>query len=142
MEQLAQISLSSRKRASQFAKEFIRDGQTILTHGHSRVVEEILLSAAQDRRFKLIVTESRPKNLGEVWKTNLEKKNIPTKMILDSAIGLVIPQVDYVLVGAEAVVQNGGIVNYIGTLYLTHTYRNSISGNVCEIIQEAILRSL
>ena len=111
---MAQIALTSRQRVATFAREFIKDGQTILTHGHSRVVEEILLSAAEDRRFKVIVTESRPKNLGHLWKASLEKKGIPMKIILDSAIGVIIPQVDYVLVGAEAVVQNGGVVNYIG----------------------------
>jgi len=116
LEQLLQITQSSRKRVAYYAKEFIKDGQTILTHGHSKVVEEILLTAAEDRRFKVIVTESRPKNFGLVWKSSLEKKNIPTKMVLDSALGSVIPNVDYILVGAEAVVQNGGIVNYIGTL--------------------------
>ena len=115
-EQLAQITLNSRKRAVKNAKEFIRDGQTILTHGHSKLVEEILLSSAENRRFKVIVTESRPRNFGKSWKEILDKKGIPNKMILDSAIGSVIPDVDFLLVGAEAVLQNGGIVNYIGTL--------------------------
>ena len=114
--QLAELTLTSRKRAVGHAKEFIRDGQIILTHGYSKLVEEILLSAAEYRRFKVIVTESRPKNFGQHLKSILEKKNIPTKIILDSAIGSTIPDVDYLLVGAEAVLKNGGIINYIGTL--------------------------
>lgn len=116
VKQFAEITLSSRKRAVNNAKEFIRDGQTILTHGYSKLVEEILLSTAEDRRFKVIVTESRPRNFGKTWKAILDKKGIPNKVILDGAIGSVIPDVDYLLVGAEAVLQNGGIVNHIGTL--------------------------
>ena len=39
-------------------------------------------------------------------------------MIVDSAIGIVLPSVDCVMVGAEAVVENGGIINRVGTLTL------------------------
>ena len=40
---------------------------------------------------------------------------IPCKTILDSAVGMCIGSVDCVFVGAEAVLENGGIVNKIGT---------------------------
>lgn len=66
LEQLAQISLASRKRVCQFAQDFINDGQTILIHGYSQVVEEILLKAAESKRFKVIATESRPKDQGKI----------------------------------------------------------------------------
>ena len=36
-------------------------------------------------------------------------------MVLDSAVGMVMSQIDCVFVGAEAVVENGGIINKIGT---------------------------
>ena len=41
---------------------------------------------------------------------------IPCKLVLDSSIGFCMNQVDCVFVGAEAVLENGGIVNRIGTL--------------------------
>ncbi len=34
-------------------------------------------------------------------------------MILDSAVALAIHEVDFVLTGAEAVVENGGIINRV-----------------------------
>ena len=44
-----------------------------------------------------------------------ESVNIPCKIVLDSAVGMCINKVDCVFVGAEAVLENGGIVNKIGT---------------------------
>ncbi|GMF57579.1 unnamed protein product [Phytophthora fragariaefolia] len=45
----------------------------------------------------------------------LAKVGIPTTVILDSAVAYYMEQVDIVIVGAEGVVENGGIVNSIGT---------------------------
>lgn len=42
-------------------------------------------------------------------------EGIKSTMILDAAIGYYMETVDIVLVGAEAVVTNGGIINKIGT---------------------------
>lgn len=42
---------------------------------------------------------------------NLEAAGIPCTLVLDSAIGYVMEQVDFVMVGAEGVVESGGIVN-------------------------------
>ena len=36
-------------------------------------------------------------------------------LVPDSSIGFIMERVDYVLVGAEAVVENGGIVNKVDT---------------------------
>lgn len=46
---------------------------------------------------------------------------IPTKIILDNAVGAVMESVDMVLVGAEGVMENGGIVNKVAK-YLTISY--------------------
>jgi translation initiation factor eIF-2B subunit alpha len=40
---------------------------------------------------------------------------IPTRLIVDTAIGVVMDSVDLVLVGAEGVMENGGVVNKVGT---------------------------
>lgn len=43
----------------------------------------------------------------------LEAANIPCTLILDSAMGYVMEQVDMVMVGAEGVVESGGIINKV-----------------------------
>lgn len=39
-------------------------------------------------------------------------------LLIDSAMGYIMEEVDYVLSGAELVTENGGIVNWIGTYSL------------------------
>ncbi|CAG8631790.1 6432_t:CDS:2 [Racocetra fulgida] len=46
------------------------------------------------------------------------KAGIPATVIYDSAVGYVIDKVDAVFVGAEGVVENGGLINAIGTYQL------------------------
>lgn len=46
----------------------------------------------------------------------LESANIPCTLILDSAMGYVMEQVDMVMVGAEGVVESGGIINKVSSL--------------------------
>lgn len=48
---------------------------------------------------------------------NLEAEGISCTLILDSAIGYVMEQVDFVMVGAEGVVESGGIVNKVVSLH-------------------------
>lgn len=48
---------------------------------------------------------------------NLQAADIPCTLILDSAIGYVMEQVDFVMVGAEGVVESGGIVNKVSEFY-------------------------
>lgn len=46
------------------------------------------------------------------------KKGIPARLILDAAMGHVMEKAELVLVGAEAVVENGGVLNKVGTYQL------------------------
>lgn len=119
-ERFFQISSGSKKKISQLGQAFIRDGMVVLVHGFSRVVTAVLLHAAsQNRRFSVIATETRPTlehpppGLGMA--SRLTSSGIPFTLIVDSAVAYVMPQVDFILCGAEAVVENGGIINKIGT---------------------------
>lgn len=105
-----------RERIADLALEFIQDGATILVHSLSKVVTILLLRAASaNRRFKVLVTESKPNSQGFEAVKILQQHGIPATVIFDSAVGYFIGQVDMVLVGAEGVVENGGVVNQIGT---------------------------
>lgn len=94
---------------------------TVLVHSHSRNVMTVLKSTkARGIRIQVIATESRPFNRGEEVKKICDEHQIPCKLVLDSAVGLVLASsnIDAVFVGAEAVLENGGIVNRVGTLTL------------------------
>lgn len=45
----------------------------------------------------------------------LTSAGIPSAVILDSAVAYVMERVDFVLVGSEAVVESGGLVNAVGS---------------------------
>lgn len=48
----------------------------------------------------------------------LLEANIPCTLILDSAIGYVMEQISFIMVGAEGVMESGGIVNKVRNSYL------------------------
>mmetsp|Transcript_26990 Transcript_26990/g.65513 ORF Transcript_26990/g.65513 Transcript_26990/m.65513 type:complete len:343 (-) Transcript_26990:48-1076(-) len=115
--QFADISIAARDSIADIAADFIQEGQTVLTHGWSRVVASVLLKAAETKHFDIIILEGRPDGAGaRAAKLYAEhNSNIPTTVVLDSAIGYIMESVDIVLTGAEAVVENGGCVNKMGT---------------------------
>ncbi|OQR91934.1 translation initiation factor eIF-2B subunit alpha [Achlya hypogyna] len=111
----AETSLLSRKRIADLGHNFVRDGMKVLTHGASRVVTGLLLQAAKTKHFSVVVTEGRPNGAGYKTAELLSNAGIPTTVIVDAAMGYYMEKVDMVIVGAEGVVENGGIVNKIGT---------------------------
>ena len=115
-ERFAGISLAARDRIAQVGLPFIQDGMTVLTHGWSRVVASLLVNASkQGKNFEIIILEGRPDASGAKAAKVFAESGIPTTVVLDSAVGFVMENVDLVIVGAEGVVENGGIVNKIGT---------------------------
>ncbi|XP_075147357.1 eukaryotic translation initiation factor 2B subunit alpha [Haematobia irritans] len=108
--------LNSRNVIAQQAQKFITDGCRVLTHSRSRVVLKALLTAAKaNKQFHVFVTHGGPDNSGEQMIADLERAGIDCTLILDSATGYVMESVDFVMVGAEAVVESGGIINRIGS---------------------------
>jgi len=119
-EQYSRQSATSREKIGNLASSFIRDGVTVLTHGFSRAVLGVLLHAMDSGKiFSVIVTESRPDDAGYQTAKRLHEAKIPVTLIVDSAVGHFMDKIDLVLVGAEGIVENGGIVNKIGTYQIS-----------------------
>ena len=109
------LSLQCGNKIRNLSMNFIRDGMKILVHGCSPIVFDVLINASHARHFEVVVTENRPALQGPKIVSLLLKHNIPSSCILDSAVGFFMENVDIVITGAEAVVENGGIINSIGT---------------------------
>ncbi|KAF9480138.1 nagb/rpia/CoA transferase-like protein [Pholiota conissans] len=107
-------ALTYRKKIAELAFGFIKDG-SILTHSYSRVVMQTLLLAHKHKRISVFVTEARPRGLGIKTAEALTAAGVPSTVILDSAVAYVMDKVDFVLVGSEAVVESGGLVNAVGS---------------------------
>mmetsp|Transcript_47377 Transcript_47377/g.111528 ORF Transcript_47377/g.111528 Transcript_47377/m.111528 type:complete len:312 (-) Transcript_47377:47-982(-) len=115
-ERFAEQSQQCRLTISSLGSHFIHDEEVILTHGASNVVVSLLLHAARTgRRFRVLVTEAQPGSDGVLTARRLRQAGIPAEVIIDSAVGHVMERVDLVIVGAQGVVENGGIINKIGT---------------------------
>lgn len=79
------------------------------------MLETLILAAKSNKRFHVYVTRSTPDNTGEQMYAELKKEGIECTLILDAAIGYIMESIDIVLVGAEGVVESGGIINRVGT---------------------------
>ena len=108
-------TLSARQRISQYSQAFIVDGSVILTHSYSRVVLALLAYASKFTRFRVFVTHSEPDQSGLKMRDELKAIGIPATCILDATVAYMMEKVNFVLMGAEAVVESGGIINKIGT---------------------------
>lgn len=108
--------INCKHRIAKYGHPFIYEGSTILIHSFSQVVLEILIQAkSAKRQFSVYVTQSNPDDSGEVMQESLKEHGIECNLILDAAVGFFMEKVDMVLVGADGIVENGGIINKIGT---------------------------
>ncbi|KAJ3257093.1 Translation initiation factor [Boothiomyces macroporosus] len=104
-----------RQQAAEKGMTFIRDNSTILVHSYSRLVMLLLEMASKEKNFKVYVTQASPSSAGLKAVQELRRLNVEAALIADAAIGYIMEKVDMVLVGAEGVVRNGGVINQIGT---------------------------
>ncbi|KAI8646869.1 hypothetical protein BD408DRAFT_409346 [Parasitella parasitica] len=127
---------SAREKAAEIGAQFVHDNAVVLVQGYSRVIMGVLYHAAnvQNKRFKVYVTEGRPNSDGIQAVSALRKNGIPCRAVLDSAVGYIMDKVDMVFVGAEGVVENGGIVNKIGT-YQIALVANALSKPVYAVAE-------
>ena len=110
------MSLFAKEKISKSFMQTIRNRMTILVHGFSSTVLHALLFAYnKGLNFKVYVTECRPDNTGEKLALKLKEFGISHELILDNSVGFIMGSIDCVVFGADAVVENGGIINKIGT---------------------------
>lgn len=124
----------ARQKIAAHARHFVRDGSTVLTFGGSRVVGAVLQAAAENCmgnvRFRVIYVLGPKDRTGKHGTGNdnvdkspegcrivsdLRSRGVPIATIPDSAVGYALGGVDMVIVGAEGVVESGGIISRLGT---------------------------
>lgn len=106
---LARLQESSSKIAA-VCQPFLACGSTVLVHGRSRVVLESLALAGSSKELLVLVTRSS----GDMAK-QLEAAGLRTEQVDDLGVGAVMHRVSCVLLGAEGVVETGGVVNKLGS---------------------------
>lgn len=120
----AKRAKESRATIARFGRRFVGDGTVVLTNGGSRVVGALLKAAAEERdgsvRFRVIHVQSSSPGAGTAGEgqaivRQLRQMGVPVATISESAVAYSMGKVDVVIVGAEGVVENGGIISRLGT---------------------------
>jgi len=112
-------SLRAVAQIAMYGSELITAGDRIMTHSYSSTVVEVLKEAFNKHGdIEVITTRSGPGRTGEKIAQELRLYGIPITFIDDAAVGLYIPIVNKVMVGADRVCADGKIVNGIGTYQL------------------------
>ena len=114
--QIADAEVAMSRLIENGAKQ-IHEGDRILTHCHSRTVVGIFREAKkQGRNFTVFVTETRPLKQGLITAKDLLASKIKIVYGVDSDMGYLMKKCTKVLVGCDAILPDGSIVNKIGTL--------------------------
>ena len=92
------------------------NGDVVLTHCHSSAVTATFIKAKENGiDYSVIQTETRPKYQGRITGRELIEAGIDTTMIVDSAARHFMKEIDFVVVGSDAITSEGNVINKIGT---------------------------
>lgn len=94
----------------------ISEDSTILTYGHSEVLSKLFLhNAAIGKKFTVIIVDSRPLFEGRKLAKKLTLGGVNCQYVLINALSSVIEDVDYIMLGAHAMLSNGRLYSRVGT---------------------------
>lgn len=110
---LEQIEVSDRIDAN--GAPLVDEGDTVYTHCHSSSVTSVLETVASERGFRARVTETRPLYQGRETARELAQAGVPTRFYVDSGARIALREADIMLIGADAVLENGKVINKIGS---------------------------
>ncbi|KAF7970213.1 hypothetical protein HWV62_8451 [Athelia sp. TMB] len=108
---------------SKNARDHIHSDEIILTIGKSRTVEAFLKSAAHTRNYTVIVAETGPSYAGHKMAQSLSSSGISTFLVPDSSIYALMSRVNKVILGAHAILANGGMFAITGSLLVATAAR-------------------
>ncbi|KIY43510.1 nagb/rpia/CoA transferase-like protein [Fistulina hepatica ATCC 64428] len=101
---------------SKNARDHIHPDEIVLTLGMSKTVEAFLKSAAHHHNYTAIVVESAPSYSGRDMAFSLSSSGISTFLVPDSSIYGLMSRVNKVILGAHAILANGGMFAVTGSL--------------------------
>ncbi|MCH8928091.1 MAG: S-methyl-5-thioribose-1-phosphate isomerase [Candidatus Marinimicrobia bacterium] len=124
---LLEEDIISCKRIGDYGAEILPDTATGLTHcnagglatgGYGTALGIIYSALSADKNIKMYVDETRPLLQGARLTTwELQQAGVDTTLITDNMAGHVMSQgkIDFVIVGADRIANNGDVANKIGT---------------------------
>jgi len=114
------------------AKDHIHSDEIIFTIGKSKTVETFLRAAASSRKYTVIVSETSPSYGGHAMAEALSAAGISTILVPDSSAYALMSRVNKVIIGAHAILANGGMFAVTGSsLVTTAAKAHSVPVAVC-----------
>ncbi|UCE88368.1 MAG: translation initiation factor eIF-2B [Pseudomonadota bacterium] len=120
-EQAMELANASRLAVEQVIAhtlETIAPYRVIITHSLSSTLTEVFHRLPDKANHHVILTESRPLNEGHQLAALLSGWQLPATLITDAQLGLFVQRADVALVGADALLADGSVVNKSGTSLL------------------------
>ncbi|KAG1832254.1 hypothetical protein EV424DRAFT_1640965 [Suillus variegatus] len=108
---------------SKNAKDHIHSDEIILTIGKSSTVEAFLKAAAPYRKYTVIVADTAPSYGGHDMAQSLSSAGISTVLVPDSSIYALMSRINKVMIGAHAILANGGMFAITGSLLVATAAR-------------------
>jgi len=124
---ILQEDIEVNKAIGRWGAEFIKDGDTILTHcnagalatgGYGTATAPMLVAREQGKKIEVIADETRPVLQGArltAWE--LMQEGIPVTLITDNTAGALMKrgEINLAIVGTDRTARNGDVANKIGT---------------------------
>lgn len=114
--QMIEDSLSACDAAAAHMASVVKPHQTIITLSSSSTLNATFARLPQSVRF--IVAESRPLNEGVKVAQHLLEHGFDVTLITEAQLGLFVQKADLALIGADAVLADGSVVNKAGSYLL------------------------
>ncbi|MBI4843021.1 MAG: S-methyl-5-thioribose-1-phosphate isomerase [Nitrospirae bacterium] len=129
-ERVLQEDIEINKTIGRYGNQFIKDGDTIITHcnagslatgGYGTATGPIRVAFEEGKKIQVIADETRPVLQGArltAWE--LMQDNIPVTLISDNTAGALMQrgEIDLAIVGTDRTAANGDVANKIGTYSL------------------------
>jgi ribose 1,5-bisphosphate isomerase len=104
------------ERISDLGADLLGGEGVVLTHCNSACSVGVIARAHEQwPALRAYASETRPRRQGLLTARQLRSHRVPVTYIVDSAVNLVMPGVDWVVVGADTIAANGDVVNKVGT---------------------------
>jgi translation initiation factor eIF-2B subunit delta len=114
---LIEASRTAAQDAAGHLASHLGAGRTLITHSLSSTVMAALERLAP-LGVEVVVSESRPLNEGWRCAERLGAMGVPTTLITDAQMGLLVARADAAVVGADSLLSDGALVNKAGTWLL------------------------
>lgn len=119
VDKILKYKQEAEEKICEFASDLIFNDSKILTHCYSTtVLNSIKKAKEKGKNFLIINTETRPNFTGRFTSKFLSELNVKNVYIFDSEISRFINEIDFALIGCDAITEDG-IINKIGSYVIS-----------------------